>query len=221
MEKIKIHQLKHLSTDISKESISRIQIGSLIVYYNYIDNFKIKIYDAVTSQIEYFDTLKNNQTSNSNIEIFLKAGEKIIGLRKEIILLWDKIMKLNPFCEENEQDYLLYLSKIIQDKEMALKEEERYQNFRNERLVYRNNFYYTLFNSDVLSVILVDGNQLRGKLLYSTPNFGFLFNFTPKELISAYIYFFQPTIISNFHKDLVDETLKYSNLSTTFKDKKK
>ena len=221
MEKIKIHQLKHLSTDISKESISRIQIGSLIVYYNYIDNFKIKIYDAVTSQIEYFDTLKNNQTSNSNIENFLKAGEKIIGLRKEIILLWDKIMKLNPFCEENEQDYLLYLSKIIQDKDMALKEEERYRNFRNERLVYRNNFYYTLFNSDVLSVILVDGNQLRGKLLYTTPNFGFLFNFTPKELISAYIYFFQPTIISNFHKDLVDETLKYSNLSSTFKDKKK
>ena len=96
MEKIKIHQLKYLSTDISKESISRIQIGSLIVYYNYIENFKIKIYDAVTSQIEYFDTLKNNQTSTSNTKNFLKAGEKIINLRKEIISLWDKLMKLNP-----------------------------------------------------------------------------------------------------------------------------
>ena len=221
MEKIKIHQLNRLIPGMNKDSISKIEIGSAIIYYRYINNLKIKIYDAVSAQIEYFETLKNNQNSNLNTRNFLNAGEKILTLRNDILLLWEKIMNLNPFCEESKQDYLLYLSKIIQDQDMANKEEEKYNNFKKEKLVHKNNFYFSLFNSNVLSIILVDGYQLRGKLLYSTPNFGILFNFTPKELLNSYIYNFQPSVIANFHKKLVDETIKYSNLNIVFKDKKR
>ncbi len=221
MEKIKIHQLNRLIPGMTKDSISKIEIGSAIIYYRYINNLKITIYDAVSAQIEYFETLKNNQNSNLNTRNFLNAGDKILKLRNDILLLWDKIMHLNPFCEESKQDYLLYLSKIIQDQDMANKEEERYNNFKKEKLIFKNNFYFSLFNSNVLSIILVDGYQLRGKLLYSTPNFGLLFNFTPKELLNSYIYNFQPSVIANFHKNLVDETIKYSNLNIVFKDKKR
>ena len=221
MEKIKIHQLNRLIPGMTKDSISKIEIGSAIIYYRYINNFKIKIYDAVSAQIDYFETLKNNQNSILNTRNFLNVGEKILKLRNEILLLWDKIMCLNPFCEESKQDYLLYLSKIIQDQDMAIKEEERYNTFKKEKLVFKNNFYFSLFNSNVLSIILVDGYQLRGKLLYSTPNFGLLYNFTPKELLNSYIYNFQPSVIANFHKKLVDETIKYSNLNIVFKDKKR
>ena len=220
MEKIKIHQCNNLTSKL-KDPISKIEIGRVIMYYNYSNNLKIKIYDAVSAQIDYFDNLKNSQISNSITTNFLNTGEKILNIRKEILSLWEKINQLYPFCEENKLDYLLYLNKILKDKEMAEKEEEKYNNLKKERLVYKNSFYYSLFNPKILSILLVDGHQLRGKILYTTPNFGLIFNYTPKELMTAFIYNFQPSIVSNFHKDIVDETIKYSNLTSIFKDRKK
>ena len=220
MEKIKLHQLNMLTSKI-KDPISKIEIGRAIVYYSYTNNFKIKIYDAVSAQIDYFDNLKNAQISNSITTNFLNTGEKIINIRKEILSLWEKINQLNPFCEENKLDYLLYLNKILKDNEMAEKEEEKYNNYKKEKLIYKNSFYYSLFNPDILNVIIVDGHQLRGKILYTTPNFGLIFNYSQKELMNSFIYNFQPSIVSNFHKKIVDETIKYTNLNIVFKDRKK
>jgi uncharacterized metal-binding protein len=53
--------------------------------------FKIKIYDAACNQIEYFDILRNNIISSNITEKFLKIGEDILFLKKEIFSLWEKI----------------------------------------------------------------------------------------------------------------------------------
>ena len=219
MEKIKKYQMYKLSRTGTKESIKHVELGSVIVYNNYLDLFKLKIYDAACSQIDYFDFLKNNQTNKNLTSSFMETGEKILTLRYEITDLWTKIMKLNPFCEENERDYLLYIDTIIQDAELAQKEEEKFIQYRNSLLSQKNNLYYTLFNKDVSSIILVDGYALRGKILYSTPNFGFLFNFLPKEIMNLYIYDIMPSIISEFHKEIEDESVKYSNLIDIFTKK--
>ena len=44
----------------NKESIKHVQIGSLILYYLYADLFKMKIYEGLSNQIDYFDILRNN-----------------------------------------------------------------------------------------------------------------------------------------------------------------
>ena len=92
-------------------------------------------------------------------------------------------MKLNPFCEENERDYMLYVETIIQDNELAQKEDERFNQYRNARISEKNNLYYSMFNKDISCVLLIDGYVSMGKILYSSPNFGPLFNFFPKECI--------------------------------------
>ena len=221
MEKIKKFQMYKLLRTGSKESIRHVELGSVIVYNNYLDIFKIKIYDAACNQIDYFDSLKNNQTNKNLTSSFMETGEKILTLRDEIIDLWNKIMKLNPFCEENEKDYLLYLDTIIQDSDLALKEEEKYIQYRNSILSQKNNLYYSLFNKEVSSIILVDGYALRGKILYSTPNFSILFNFLPKEIINLYIYDLMPSVIADFHKEIENESVKYSNLIDIFTKKLK
>ena len=60
MEKIKDYLISKLNKNTNKLSIKHVQISSVILYYQYVDLFKIKIYDATCSQIEYFDILKNN-----------------------------------------------------------------------------------------------------------------------------------------------------------------
>ncbi len=221
MEKIKKFQMYKLSQSGIKESIKQVEIGSVIVYNYYINNFKLKIYDAACTQIEYFDILKNTQINKNLASTFMKLGEKILKLRKEITELWGNIIKLNPFNEENERDYLLYLETIIQDLELAQKEQDKYINYRNSLLSQKNNLYYSLFNKDISSIILVDGYALKGKILYSTPNFSLLFNFLPKDIMNLYIYDLMPPIIAEFHKDLENDAIKYSNLTNIFTKKNK
>ncbi len=221
MEKIKKYQMNKLSQTGTKESIKHVEIGSVIVYNYYIDNFKLKIYDGACSQIEYFDILKNTQINKTLAATFMKMGEKIIKLRNEIIELWEKIIKLNPFNEENERDYLLYIETIIQDLDLAQKEQEKYVQYRNSILSKKNNLYYSLFNKDISSIILVDGYALRGKILYTTPDFSLLYNYLPKELLNLYIYDLMPPVIAEFHKELENDAIKYSNLTNIFTKKKK
>ena len=219
MEKNKKYQMHKLLQTGKNESINHVELGSVIVYNNYLDTFKLKIYDAACIQIDYFDCLKNNQTNKNLTPTFMQKGEKILFLRKEILELWDKIMKLNPFCEENKKDYLLYLETIIQDLELAEKEEEKFIKYRNSILSQKNNLYYSLFNIDISSIILVDGHSFRGKIIYVTPNFYFLYNYLQKEIINLYIYDLMPPVIAEFHKELEDESIKYSNLINIFTKK--
>ena len=69
-----------------------LQISSDILYNIYIDIFKLKIYDATTSQIDYFDILKSSVTTAKSTQSFLKQGENILKVRNDILTLWSKII---------------------------------------------------------------------------------------------------------------------------------
>ena len=146
MEDIKDYLIeKFAKNSNNKETIKHVQIGSIILYNTYINSFKIKIYDAACNQIDYFDILKNNTTSHKSTKNFLKLGETILSLRKEILDLWNKIITLNPFSDENEKDYMLYLETIIQDEDLAQKEEKRYNQIKMSKLSEKKNIYHSLF----------------------------------------------------------------------------
>ena len=217
MEEIKEYMVNKLSKSNNKESIKHVQIGSVILYNIYMDLFKLKIYDAACNQIEYFDILKNNVSTPKTTENFLKIGEDILKLRKEILKLWEKIVELNPFSDESEKDYMLYLETILQDDILARTESKKYSTLKTNKLSERNNIYHSMFIQDLSSILLVDGYQNLGKILYTTPNFASLFLFTGKEILNMTIDDLIPNVVQNFHKDLIEEALKYSNLNYIFK----
>ena len=219
MEEIKAYMVNKLSKSNNKESIKHIQISSVILYNIYIDLFKIKIYDAACNQIDYFDLLRNNVTTPKTTENFLKLGEDILNLRKEIMRLWEKIMELNPFSEESAKDYQMYLETIIQDDILARSEAKKFSTFRTSKLSERNNTYHSLFNNNS-SIILVDGYSTFGKLLYTTPNFPSLFNFSGKEVLNMTIDDFVPNVMREFHREVIDNSIKFSNLSMIFNEQR-
>jgi hypothetical protein len=216
MEKIKVYLNSKLQKTIFKHSINNVQIGSVILYYQYMDLFKIKIYDATCNQIDYFDLLRNNITTGKTAENFLKTGENILDLRNDIIKIWEKIIELNPFSNENENDYMLYLKTIMQDETFAKNEEKRYNLLKSSKFGERNNIYHSMFKSEIDSVLLIDGYTTNGKIIYTTPNFMFLYKFNGKEIINISIEELIPNVVQPFHKDLIENALKYSNISQIF-----
>jgi hypothetical protein len=182
-----------------------------------MDLFKIKIYDAACNQIDYFDILKNNVSTPKTTENFLKIGEDILRLRKEILKLWEKIVELNPFSDESEKDYMLYLETIIQDEVLARTESKKYSTLKTNKLSERNNIYHSMFIQDLSSILLVDGYSNNNKILYTTPNFPTLFLFNNKEILNMTIEDLLPNVIHDFHKELIDDAIKFSNLNYTFK----
>ena len=204
---------KLLKNSSSRDSIKHIELGSVIVYDNYTDSFKMKIYDAACNQIDYFDVLKNNTLSPKATKNFLNIGDTILKLRNEIHDLWNKIIKLNPFSDEIEKDYMLYLKQIIQDDDLAQKEEKKYYHIKMSKLNEKYNIYHSIFDKDKSTIVLVDGCGIIGKIIYVSPNFCTLYNFLPKELVNVMITDVQPSYISQFHKDIMVDALKYSNLN--------
>ena len=217
MEAIKEYLVNKISKSTNTESVKHVQIGSVILYNIYNDMFKIKIYEATSNQIDYFEHLKNSVTTSKTTESFLKLGENILKLRQDILTIWDKIIELNPFSDDSEKDYMLYLISILQDDVLAKSEAKKYSTIKNNRLSERNNVYHTMFVHDLSAILLIDGHFNNGKILYYTPNFPILFLFSGKELINTSINDLIPDVIQPFHKELVDDAIKYSNLNFTFK----
>ena len=217
MEAIKEYLVNKISKSTNTESVKHVQIGSVILYNIYNDMFKIKIFEAASNQIEYFEQLKNSVTTSKTTENFLKIGENILKLRNEILLLWNKIVELNPFSDESEKDYMLYLRTIIQDDTLAKSESKKYSTMKNNRLSERNNVYHTMFMNELSSILLIDGHNNNGKILYTTPNFPSLFMFSSKELLNTSIDDLIPDVIKVFHKELIEDAIKYSNLNFLFK----
>ena len=217
MQQIKDYLIEILNKRMNKLTLKHVQISSVILYNQYVDLFKIKIYDATCSQIEYFDILKNNITNSKTTENFLKIGEDILSLRKDILNIWEKIILLNPFSNESEKDYMIYLQTILQDDVLMRNEEKRYNTLKAEKLCERNNAYYSLFIQELSAVLLVNGYSYNGKIIYTTPNFPLLFMFTGKEILNASIDDLLPELMQNFHRFLIEDAIKYSNLGYIFK----
>jgi hypothetical protein len=64
----------------------------------------------------------------------LKIGEDILNLRKDILGLWDKIILLNPFNNESQKDYMIYIEIILQDDALMRSEEKKYNTLKTEKL---------------------------------------------------------------------------------------
>ena len=220
LEEIKEYLINISYTNPNKKSINHIQISSVILYNKYTDLLKIKIYEATSSHFEYFDLIKNNITTSKITENFLSLGEEIVSLRKNIMDLWDKIMNLNPFSSESERDYMIYINSILKDDILIKTEEKRYYKLKTKKLYERNNPYYSIFNQETSTVLLADGNSFNGKIFYISPNFPSLFMFTGKEVLNTSIDDLLPDVILNFHKFLIEDAIKYSNLRYIFKDHK-
>ena len=216
IEDIKEYLMNKLIEKNYGKSINHIQVGSVILYYQYMDIFKIKIYDGISHQIEYFDILRNNITNGKVAKNFLKTGEEILSLKDEINQIWKQIVDLNPFCNESQNDYMLYLKTILQDDALAKNEEKKYNLLQTSKIAEKNNFYYSMFKHDINSVLLIDGYSNNGRIIYATPNFPILYQFNWKEIVNSQIEEFIPNIIQSFHKDLIENTLKYSNVSRVF-----
>ena len=220
MEGIKDYLVNKINKSNDRTSIRHVQIGSVILYNIYIDMFKIKLYDATTSQIDYFDILKTSVTTSKSTQNFLKVGETILKIRNDILTLWNKIVELNPFSDEIAKDYMLYLQSILQDDVFAVAEAKKYYSLKNNRLSERNSVYHQMFMTELSSIILIDGHNNNGKILYMTPNFPNLFMFSGRELLNTAIDDLLPDTIKTFHRDLIENAIKFSNLNFLFKNQR-
>ena len=213
IKKYLTYKLKNLY----KQSIKHVQIGSIILYHLYNNLFRIKIYDGTCSQIDYFDLLRNNIAQNKTTENFLKTGKNILKIRSDIIKIWEKIIQLNPFSDETYKDYMLYLDTILQDEILSKEESKKYMLLKNSKSEERNNTYHTMFMYDKSAILLVDYFISSGKILYASPNFFDIFSYNGKEILNLTIDDLLPNVIQTFHKELIDDAIKYSNMNYKFR----
>ena len=219
LEDIKEHLVYKLKKT-NKDSVKNAQIGSIILYYVYSDLMKIKIYDALCYQIEYFDLLKNNIITSNTTKNLISIGNNNLKTRKQIINIFEKIIELNPFSDEPYKDYKLYLDTIIQDEILSENELKKYIALKNNKLKEKFNLYSNILSISTNTIILVDGYLSNGKILYMSPNFSFLFNYNGKELLNINIDELIPTAIQSYHRELIDDAIKYSNINYIFKKQK-
>lgn len=83
MEQIKEYLINKIVYSSNKESIKHVELGNVILYNVYCNLFRLKIYDATSLQIEYFDNFKSSVTTKKSTENFLKNGEDILTLKKK------------------------------------------------------------------------------------------------------------------------------------------
>ena len=217
MEEIKDFLVFKITKATDMDSMSHIQISSMILYYIYSDLFKIKIYDATCSQIDYFDHLTNQNIDSKITQNFLKIGDQILQLRKKIMKLWEKIFALNPFCDDCEADYFIYLGIILQDDELVKSVKKSIQSMQNTKSSERTNIYFGLFWKDQSSILLVDGYFNMGKILYVTPNIENIFDYKINDLMNSNIDYLIPKTIAEIHNELIENTIRFSRLEKIFK----
>ena len=220
IEEIKDYLIRKMKKNIQKLTIRNVQISSSILYNQYADLFKIRIYEATCSHIDYYDLLRNKIATTKTIDNYLHIGEDVLNLRKEVLNLWDKIILLNPFSFESKNDFLLYGGSVLQDYILVKEEEKKFYALQSEKMPEKDNIYYSMFDQNLSAILLADGYTFNGKIVYHTPNFPFLFMFSEKEIINISIDDLIPDPIQTFHKFLIEDTIKNSNLDYIYKEQK-
>jgi hypothetical protein len=151
---------------------------------------------------------------------FIKTSVNILEAKKDIMKIWNKIIELNPFSDESYKDYMLYLDTIIQDDILIREESKNYMQLKGNKIEERDNVYHNMFLKDSSSIILIDGHFIVGKILYASPNFSLLFSYNSNEILNLNIDDLLPNAIQSFHKDLLEDAIKYSNINYIFKKQK-
>ena len=217
--------IKDYLNDLSEHSdenisIRHVHFSSVILSHLFKNLIKMKIYDASNYQIEYIDYFKNFTINMKSSLGFLEVGRKIIKLRKEIKLLYDKNNILDPFCEEIWGDYKLYLETIIQDYLLCKEEEKNYRQSTNTYLTNKNSFYFKIFDNSISSVLLTESMNKNSKILYMSQNFKIIFQLSFKETGTLMVNDLIPNGINNFHNELANESIRYSNFYQVFSNQK-
>ena len=220
LEELKSYIINKIKKPRNKSSIKNLQLSAVILYNQLVDLFKLEIYDSTCSQIEYFDILKNNINTETMTENLLKTGENILSSRNNIIKIWNKMVDINPLDSESEKDYMIFLDLLLQDEYLKKEELKKYREKKEEFYSERHHIYFDLFNQEKSAILLCDGYSFNGKIFYYTPNFAPLFGFTEKEISNITIDDLLPDAIQNFHKYILEENIKYTNLMAIFKTKK-
>ena len=220
LEEIKTFIINKIKNPRNKSSMKSLQLSAVILYNQLVDLFRLEIYDSTCSQIEYFDILKNNVNTETITENLLKTGENILSSRNNIINIWNKMIDINPLDSQSEKDYLLFLDIILQDEYIKKEEIKKYREKKEEFYSERNHIYFDLFKQEKSAILLCDGYSFNGKIFYYTPNFAALFGFTEKEISNITIDDLLPDAIQKFHKYILEENIKYTNLMANFKTKK-
>jgi len=202
--------------NIKKDSIQYVEFGKIILYYLNAELLKIKIYDCINYQIDYYDILRNKYRTNKIAEKFLKNGRNILKARKKIIIIWKKMIEINPFDDESYNDYMLYINSIIQDEILAREEYNKYIILKNVEIQEKNNINYKIFLNNLSSVLLISNE----KIIYTTKNFSSTFGYNEKEATNLILNNLIPSTIRAFHKELMDNAIKYSYFNDIFNKQK-
>ena len=217
-ENIKDYLVEITESNNKKLSPKNVQFSTVILYYLYQNLLKIKITEITEVYINYYVYFKNFTFGSKSSLGFLKEGEKIIKMRKDIKGIWDKILILNPFCPEIRKEYLHYIKEILNDDYFLEKEQKNHNYLKNIILPQKNSFYYRTFNS-LNSAVLLSEFYENNKILYTTPNFKRII-FLQKDTNDLTIKSLLPNVVAKFHNSLINESLFYSNLAQTFHDQK-
>ena len=94
---------------------------------------------------------------------------------------------------------------------------EKSNTIKTEKLSERNNLYYSMFINDFSSVFISEDYSYNGKIIYTSPNFSNMFLFQGKEVLNYTIDDLLLDVVQTFHKYLIEDTIKFSNLSYIFK----
>ena len=215
-EDIKEYLNSKLENNSHKDSIQYVQFGKVILYYLYAELLKIKIYDCINYQIDYFDILKNKNRTDKITENFLKNGKNILKERKEIIFLWQNLIEINPFDEDTYNDYMLYINSIIQDEFLVQEEYNKYIILKNIEIQEKNNINYKIFLNNISAVLLISSENV----IYTTKNFSSIFGYNEKEASNLILNNLIPNTIKAFHKELMDNAIKYTNFNNIFNKQK-
>ena len=212
VEEVKDQYIQEMKTN--SNILKHTEYSTVILYNLYRFLFKIKITDAITCQIEYFDNIQNMANAFKNIPNLIEIGKNIIKIRNQIKSIINKILVLNPNNVQICTDYLLYISNILKD-DILLKAENK--NFINHK---KKTYNFSMFNEEISSVMLVQGVNDCGKILYKTPNFNKIFTYESNDSLSFSIYDLIPNCIAEFHQDLIENSIEYSNISYIFNKEK-
>ena len=215
-EDIREYLSSKLEKNSDKDSIQYVQFGNVILYYLYVELIKIKIYDCINYQIDYYDILKSKNRNDKITEKFLKNGKHILKARKEIITLWQELIELYPFDDESYSNYMLYINSIIQDEFLAKEESNKYIILKNIQFQEKYKIYYRIFLNSISAVLLFSNERV----IYTTKNFSSIFGYNEKEATSLMLNNLIPSVIKEFHKELIDNAIKYSNFNYIDKEQK-